>query len=137
MVDIAKGKFERTNAENYDEFLKALDVNFLLRKAATASTPTMEVTEADGQWTIKTSTIMKSMELSFKVGEQFSETTPDGREVDSIVTVDGNKFVCVQTAKKEGEKSTKSIRDFNDEGCVLTMEVTGTDVVCVQTFKRL
>ena len=43
MVDIAKGKFERTNAENYDEFLKALDVNFLLRKAATASTPTMEV----------------------------------------------------------------------------------------------
>ena len=96
-----------------------------------------KVTEADGQWTIKTSTIMKSMELSFKVGEQFSETTPDGREVDSIVTVDGNKFVCVQTAKKEGEKSTKSIRDFNDEGCVLTMEVTGTDVVCVQTFKRL
>merc|ERR1712223_160056 len=71
MVDIAKGKFERTNAENYDEFLKALDVNFLLRKAATASTPTMEVTEADGQWTIKTSTIMKSMELSFKVGNNF------------------------------------------------------------------
>ena len=43
MVDIAKGKFERTSAENYDEMLKALDVNFLLRKAATASTPTMEV----------------------------------------------------------------------------------------------
>ena len=43
MVDIAKGKYERTDAENYDEFLKALDVNFLLRKAATASTPVMEV----------------------------------------------------------------------------------------------
>ena len=43
MVDIAKGKFERTSADNYDEFLKALDVNFLLRKAATASTPVMEV----------------------------------------------------------------------------------------------
>ena len=43
MVDIAKGKFERTSAENYDEFLQALKVNFLLRKAATASTPTMDV----------------------------------------------------------------------------------------------
>ena len=43
MVDIAKGKFERTDAQNYDDFLKALDVNFLLRKAATASTPVMEV----------------------------------------------------------------------------------------------
>ena len=42
-MDIAKGKFERTSADNYDELLKALDVNFLLRKAATASTPVMEV----------------------------------------------------------------------------------------------
>ncbi len=37
------GKYERVSAENYDEFLKALDVNFLLRKAATVSTPVMEV----------------------------------------------------------------------------------------------
>ena len=42
-MDIAKGKYERTSADNYDELLKALDVNFLLRKAATASTPVMEV----------------------------------------------------------------------------------------------
>jgi hypothetical protein len=37
------GKYERVSAENYEEFLKALDVNFLLRKAATVSTPVMEV----------------------------------------------------------------------------------------------
>ena len=37
------GKYERTSAENYEEFLKGLDVNFLLRKAATVSTPVMEV----------------------------------------------------------------------------------------------
>merc|ERR1711997_718237 len=136
-MDIAKGKFERTDAENYDELLKALDVNFLLRKAATASTPVMEVTEDGGVWTIKTSTVLKSMELKFKVGEKFDETTPDGRAVDSIVTVEGNSFICVQTAKKEGEKSTKSTREFSDTGCTLTMEVTGSDVVCVQQFKRL
>ena len=97
----------------------------------------IQVTEDGGVWTIKTSTVLKSMELKFKVGEKFDETTPDGRAVDSIVTVEGNKFICVQTAKKEGEKSTKSIREFTDEGCTMTMEVTGTDVSCVQTFKRL
>ena len=37
------GKYERVSAEHYEEFLKALDVNFLLRKAATCSTPVMEV----------------------------------------------------------------------------------------------
>ena len=39
----------------------------LLRKAATFSTPVMDITEADGTWTIKTSTTMKTMELKFKV----------------------------------------------------------------------
>merc|ERR1719270_202506 len=114
-----------------------VEVLILLRKAATASTPVMEVTEEGGEWTIKTSTVLKSMELKFKVGEKFGEATPDGRQVDSIVTVEGNKFICVQTAKKEGEKSTKSIREFTEEGCTYTIEVTGTDVVSVQEFKRL
>merc|ERR1712117_148254 len=94
-MDSFKGKFETTSAEKYEEFLKALDVNFLLRKAATVSTPVMEVSEEGGVWTIKTSTTLKSMELKFKLGEPFDETTPDGREVDSVVTVDGNKFISV------------------------------------------
>ena len=50
---------------------------------------------------------MKSMELKFKLGEEFEETTPDGRAVSAIVTKEGDSFISVQTAKKEGEKSTK------------------------------
>jgi hypothetical protein len=38
-----------------------------------------QVTEKDGQWTIKTSTTLKTMELKFKIGEEFDEVTPDGR----------------------------------------------------------
>ena len=95
------------------------------------------MTEEGGVWTIKTSTVLKSMELKFKVGEPFEETTPDGRNVDSVVTVDGNKFICVQTAKKDGEKSTKSTREFTEAGCTYTIEVTGTDVVSKQVFKRV
>jgi len=37
------GKYERVSAEKYDEFLQALNVGFLLRKAATISTPVMSV----------------------------------------------------------------------------------------------
>ena len=96
-----------------------------------------KVTEEGGQWTIKTSTTLKSMELKFKVGENFEETTADGRNVNSIVTIDGNKLICVQTAKKEGEKSTKSTREFTEEGCKYIIEVTGTDVVSTQVFKRI
>ena len=137
MATIAKGKYQRVSSEQYDEFLKLLEVNFLLRKAAQASTPTMEVTEEGGVWTIKTSTTLKSMELKFKVGEPFEETTADGREVSALVKQEGNKFISEQTAKKPGQHSTKTVREFTDEGCIVTMEVPGLDLVCVQKFKRL
>merc|ERR1719300_1451210 len=107
-----------------------------LRKAATASPPVMTVSEENGEWTIKTSTMLKSMELKFKLGEEFEEKTPDGREVKAVVTQEGDKLITVQTAKKEGEKSTKSTREFFDDKCIVTIEITGTDVVCTQTFTR-
>ena len=137
MMDIAKGVYQRFYDENSDEVMKALNLNFILRKAATISTPQMEVTEEDGIWTITTSTMLKSMSLKFEVGKAFDDVTPDGRKVSSLVTVEGNKFICVQTAKNESDKSTKSIREFTEDECIVTLEIIGTDIVSIQKFKRL
>merc|ERR1712203_735738 len=82
MMDALKGQWVRDSADNYDKLLKELAVNWLLRTAAQASTPVMEITEEDGEWSIKSSTTLKTVELKFKLGEKFEETTPDGREVD-------------------------------------------------------
>ena len=130
------GKYDRVSAEKYDEFLAELGVNFMLRKAATASSPVFEVSKKEAgllhvvfvriltvnlfilvsqvtydkdseTWLFKTSTILKSMELKFKLGEEFDEKAPDGRDVRAVVTKEGDSFISVQTAKKEGEKSTK------------------------------
>merc|ERR1712183_398076 len=137
-MDAFKGKYERTSADKYEELLKELDVNFLLRKAATVSTPVMEVTEEGGVWNIKTSTTLKTMELNFKLGEPFDETTPDGREVVATVTFEGGKIVSVQKAKKEGQKSTKSVREMNGpDELVYTITVEGSSLVSVQKFKRV
>ena len=138
MADADKylGKYDRVSAEKYDEFLAELGVNFMLRKAATASSPVFEVSlkrpasdtwslsvslmsifsissfqvtyDKDSEtWLFKTSTILKSMELKFKLGEEFDEKAPDGRDVRAVVTKEGDSFISIQTAKKEGEKSTK------------------------------
>merc|ERR1711942_140807 len=137
-MEAFKGKYERTSADKYEELLKELDVNFLLRKAATVSTPVMEVSEEGGVWTIKTSTTLKTMELKFKIGEEFDENTPDGREVTAKVTLEDNKFICEQKAKKPEQKSTKSVREFNGDEVIYTMTVDGIDdLVCVQKFKRI
>merc|ERR1711915_522322 len=128
-MEAFKGKYERISAENYEELLKEMDVNFLLRKAATASTPVVEITEAEGEWSIKSSTTLKTVTLKFKLGEEFNETTVDGREVTSLVTV--------QAAKKEGQKSTKSVRELVDDQLVYTITVDGSDLVATQKFKRI
>merc|ERR1712066_465722 len=139
IMDVFKGKYERTSAENYEEFLKALDVSYLLRKAATVSTPVLEITENSGVWSIKSSTTLKSIELKFKVGVEFEETTPDGRDVTAIVKYEGGKIVTVQTAKKTGQKSTRSVREMNGpDELIYTMTIEGNDsLVCVQKFKRV
>merc|ERR1712050_92358 len=138
-MEAFKGTYERTSAENYEEMLKILDVNMLLRKAACASTPKMEVSEDGGVWTIKTSTTLKTMELKFKLGEEFDETTPDGREVSAVVNLEDGKIVTVQKAKREGQKSTKSVREMNGpDEMIYTMTVDGIDdLKCVQKFKRV
>ena len=38
------GKYERVSCENFDEFLTAMEVNDVWKKAAINSTPIMEVT---------------------------------------------------------------------------------------------
>ena len=63
---IFSGNYTQTSNENYDEFLKALNVGFLLRKAAQASNPVMSISEEAGNWTMTTKTIVKAMELKFR-----------------------------------------------------------------------
>merc|ERR1712114_25383 len=111
MVQIT-GSYTQTSCENYEEFLKALGVGFMLRKAAMASTPVMTITESGGQWTMTTKTTMKSIELKFRLGEEFDETTTDGRKVATTVTMEGNTLVTNQRGK-DGSKDVKAVREFN------------------------
>ena len=133
-----KGTYERTAADKCDEFLVAYMLQRQPRQRH-ASAPAMIVSPPvmeKGEWTIETSDRLTWMKLKFKLGEEFEEKTPDGREVKAVVTQEGDKLITVQTAKKEGQKSTKMTREFFDDKCVVTIEITGSDVVCTQTFTR-
>ena len=60
MADADKylGKYDRVSVEKYDEFLSELGVNFMLRKAATASSPVFEVSKmrpASDTWSLSVS----------------------------------------------------------------------------------
>merc|ERR1712012_897277 len=64
------GNFVRTKEEKYEDFLTKLGVGYLMRKAATVSTPTMEITESGGKWKMETKTVAKSIVLEFELGKE-------------------------------------------------------------------
>ena len=105
MNEIEIRKYQRISVENFDEFLREFDINFLLRKVASIADVDMEISsrklrtpESSRQWTIKISTLTKSSEIKFRVGNKFDET-PLGTEYDSIITIEENAFKCLRTPK--------------------------------------
>merc|ERR1712154_369788 len=133
MVQIT-GSYTQTSNEGYEEFLKKLNVGFILRKAAMASTPVMTIAEEGGNWTMITKTTVKSIELRFRLGEEFEEDTTDGRHCKTVVTLEGNTMTTTQNATKAGEKNVVVVRELNDDG--LTYKATCDGVTSIQKFKR-
>jgi fatty acid-binding protein 3 len=83
-------------------------VGIIVRKMGATVSPVVQVTENNGEYTLKTESTFKNSEIKFKLGEEFEEETPDGRKVKSVITLDGNKMTHVQ----KGEKQTVIEREF-------------------------
>lgn len=74
-----EGKYVLESSENFDDFLKAIGVGFLMRKAAGVQSPTVEIKVGeDGQYSIKTVTTFKTSEMKFKLDEEFDDNRLDG-----------------------------------------------------------
>merc|ERR1712086_360811 len=130
------GKYKRTSEARYEDFLSKLGVGYLLRKAAMASTPTMDITNTGNNWKMVTATTLKSMTLEFEMGVTFDESTTDGRTCKTTVTMEGdNKMITNQKAQKSGQKDVKVIREFSDKG--IAVQMICEDVISVQFFERI
>lgn len=130
------GNWKMKSSENFEELLKALGVNVMLRKiaVAAASKPAVEIKQDGESFYIKTSTTVRTTEINFKVGEEFEEQTVDGRPCKSLVKWENdNKMVCEQRLLKgEGPKTGWSREITNDGELILTM--MADDVVCTRIY---
>lgn len=106
-------------------------VGFATRQMAGLTKPTT-IIELDGdKVTVKTQSTFKNTEISFKLGEEFDETTADDRHVKSLVTLDGGKLVHVQ--KWDG-KETSLVRELKDGKLILTLSMG--NVVSTRTYEK-
>ncbi|CAG5131668.1 unnamed protein product, partial [Candidula unifasciata] len=80
-AELAPGVWDLEKSDNFDEYMKALEVNFATRLIGNRAKPRQEIRIVDDVWTITTSSLLTKLEIKFKIGEEFDETTVDGRKV--------------------------------------------------------
>ncbi|XP_046979488.1 fatty acid-binding protein, muscle-like isoform X2 [Schistocerca americana] len=124
-------KYKLDKSENFDEVMKALGVGMVTRKMGNAVSPVIELTKDGDTYTLKSSSTFKNTVITFKLGEEFEEETPDGRKVKSTITQDGNKLHHIQ----KGEKTTTIVREFSAEEVKMT--ITVDDLVCTRIYKAI
>nr|XP_016848320.1 PREDICTED: uncharacterized protein LOC100554742 isoform X2 [Anolis carolinensis] len=73
------GTWKLISSENFDEYMKELGVCYSQRKLGSLAKPTVVITKNKDVITIRTETIFKVNEVSFRLGQEFEETTMDCR----------------------------------------------------------
>nr|XP_046169325.1 retinol-binding protein 2-like isoform X1 [Oncorhynchus gorbuscha] len=119
--------------ENFEDVMKAIDIDFATRKIACHLTQTKVIVQNGDKFETKTLSTFRNYEVNFTVGEEFEEVTKglDNRTVQTLVTWDGDKLVAVQ----KGEKANRGWMQWI-EGDLLHMEIHVKDKVCKQVFKK-
>lgn len=158
--ELIPGIFDYESSVNFDSYLAALGVNYVLRKLAGLASPTVTISNTcqdaahvsylllynhesractffapqhDCEWTIRTDTIFKSHEVTFKLNEEKQDVTMDDRKVAFVIyQPKSNQWVEVQ---KDHENITTSItRDFYEDNMRVALLVN--DVGAVSFFRR-
>ncbi|XP_037071640.1 sodium/calcium exchanger regulatory protein 1-like [Pollicipes pollicipes] len=135
MTDKMVGKWKMESSENFDEYMKTLGVGFMMRKMGNTLVPTVEITEADGEYELKTVTTFKTTVIKFKLDVPFEEETADGRKVQATMTMDGNTLVHEQKGNKEKEEKDSVLKRTFD-GDTMTLTCTVDDVTATRVYKR-
>ncbi|TFK10949.1 A-kinase anchor protein 2 [Platysternon megacephalum] len=104
MCDLFLGTWKLSSSEKFDDYMKALGVSLATRKLGSLTKPTVTISIDGDVLTIQTKSTFKSTEVSFKLGEEFEETTADDRKTKSTVTLDDGSLTQVQ--KWNGKETT-------------------------------
>ncbi|CAN0321457.1 cellular retinoic acid-binding protein 2-like [Lethenteron reissneri] len=130
------GTWKMKSSEKFEDYLKELGINVMLRKMAAAAKPTVEIRQDGENFYIKTWTSIRSTEVNFKVGEEFEEETMDGRKMKSVVKWEkDDKLQCVQLPLKGDGLQTEWSREMVSENeLILTMSCK--DAVCTRVYVK-
>nr|XP_038959009.1 fatty acid-binding protein 9 isoform X1 [Rattus norvegicus] len=81
---------------------------------------------------IQAGSACRNTEISFKLGEEFEETTADNRKVKSLITFEGGSMIQIQ--RWLGKQTTIKRRIVDGR---MVVECTMNNVVSTRTYERV
>ncbi|KAJ8334806.1 hypothetical protein SKAU_G00404450 [Synaphobranchus kaupii] len=130
-MDAFIGKWDLKESKNFDAYMEKLGVNAIMRTMGNNTKPSLKFTMNGDTIKFITESLLKTTEITFKLGEEFDETTADGRKSKSVITLEDGKLVHVQ---KWMGKETSLVREVN--GNDLTLTLTMDDVVSTRHYVK-
>ena len=76
MAEKLIGSYIFEKNENFEEFLIATDVPMIARKMVASTSPSIEIKNEGGKWTITAKVLLKTNIISFEIGKEFEEENP-------------------------------------------------------------
>ncbi len=136
-TDKVPGKWQMTSSENFDAFMSALGIGYVTRKLGNNSKPLITINEeAPNEFSMKQESLLKTTTIRFKVGEEFDETTADGRKVKSLMALEKpNVLVHTMKATDANGKDSVCWREFTDKVMKCTCRVD--DIETVRMYERV
>uniref|UniRef100_A0A674IGK8 Lipocalin/cytosolic fatty-acid binding domain-containing protein n=3 Tax=Terrapene triunguis TaxID=2587831 RepID=A0A674IGK8_9SAUR len=131
MCDLFLGTWKLSSSEKFDDYMKELGVSLATRKLGSLTKPIVTISIDGEVLTIQTKSTFKSTEVSFKLGEEFEETTADDRKTKSIVTLDDGSLTQVQ--KWNGKETTIKRRLVDGK---MVVECTMNNVTCIRIYEK-
>jgi len=119
------------SSENFDKYMEAVGVGFVMHKMANSTKPThVFIANPDGSYTLRAESV-KTQEQQFRLNEEFEEHTPDGRNAKLTIRVEDGKLIHDQ----KGDVDSVITRELPDPNTLVT-KFTAKGVTGTRVFKR-
>jgi len=129
------GKWQLKESENFEDFMKALGVGYMVRKLGNQSKPLLTINKDNDSYSMKSESLVKTSEFSFKLNEQFDELSADGRKMKSLMTMIAPNTMKHLMLGTEGGKDSFCVREFMEDQMKCVCQVD--DVVTTRMYARI
>uniref|UniRef100_A0A4W4FQY0 Cytosolic fatty-acid binding proteins domain-containing protein n=1 Tax=Electrophorus electricus TaxID=8005 RepID=A0A4W4FQY0_ELEEL len=131
------GKWKLTKSENFEEYMKAIGVGFASRQMANLAKPSLVFSEGDGGLiSMKSTTTFKTVEIKFRLGEEFGEITADDRQAKSTMSLLNGKLIQSQTWEGKTTTIEREIQDGKLIAVSVLQKCIMGDAVSLRTYER-